>query len=229
MRQRSLRCCMVQVIARAWWANGKLFTACLPPHECSHSLTFLFFILESRHLGINANSSDDGVYLPKQRGFDHSGLLLPFSNHWACDEDKRHVAQPSAKTCLLYHNDTLLQQPIDHSNLTENMAADAAGFIRDAARRQREASAKANAAEAAAQQPFFLYFGFPQCHVNMFNNPRWANSSRNGIFGSNIREMDWAAGQVLTALKDEGLLEAGKTIVFFTSGTSQCQCGRAEE
>ena len=133
------------------------------------------------HLGINRNTSTDGYWLPKRRGFDHSGLTLPFSNHWNCDENKRHVAAPDAKRCLLYKNDTLVQQPIDHSSLTENLAADAVAFLREAAAAQHTGGADA--------KPFFLYFGFPQCHVSMFNNINWANSSRNGVFGSNIREV----------------------------------------
>ena len=173
---------------------------------------YLTGIVGKWHLGINFNTSDDGTYLPGRRGFAHSGLTLPFSNFWACDEARRHVDKPDPKTCLLYANDTLVQQPIDHANVTENMAADAVAFLRDAAARQR-----ASAAAAAPEQPFFLYFGFPQCHVSMFNNARFANSSRNGIFGSNIREMDWAAGEVLAALDELGLAQDGKTIVFFTS------------
>jgi arylsulfatase A-like enzyme len=161
------------------------------------------------HLGINQDNSTDGHWLPTRRGFDHSGPVLPFSNHWACDEQRRHVQAPDPDLCLLYEQDRLVQQPIDHSNLTENMAADAVGFLREAAAAQQRGGADA--------KPFFLYFGFPQCHVNMFNSARWANSSRNGIFGANIREMDWAAGEVLGALDELGLAQGGKTIVFFTS------------
>ena len=38
------------------------------------------------HLGINRANNTDSHYLPLNRGFDFSGLTIPFSNHWACDE-----------------------------------------------------------------------------------------------------------------------------------------------
>jgi arylsulfatase A-like enzyme len=132
------------------------------------------------------------------------GHILPFSNHWACDESKRHVAdvtaRSSTKVCFLYHNTTLVQQPIDHSNLTRTLAADATGFI---------------ARRAADGRPFFYYLAFPQCHVSMFTGTDWSNTSANGIFGDQIREMDWAVGQVLDALSAHSL--AANTLLFFSS------------
>lgn len=49
----------------------------------------------------------------------------------------------------------------------------------------------------------------------MFTNTTFTNTSKNGIFGDQIREMDWAAGQVLSVLETLGVVE--DTLVFFTS------------
>ena len=109
------------------------------------------------------------------------GHILPFSNHWACDESGRHSPKPGEdektdvsrnSTCFLYHNTTLVQQPIDHTNLTETLVADSKAFI---------------AHSVAAGKPFFWYLAFPQCHVSMFTDFAWTNTSRNGIFGDQIR------------------------------------------
>jgi len=94
----------------------------------------------------------------------------------------------------------MVQQPIDHRNLTATLVSDAVSFINT---------------HASQQQKFMYYLPFPQCHVSMFTGTNWSNTSVNGIFGDQIREMDWAVGQVLDALKDNGVDK--NTLVFFTS------------
>ena len=148
------------------------------------------------HLGINARDRTDGAHLPTARSFGFAGLSIPFSNHWACDESGANVAAPDASKCFLYRGAALAQQPIDHSNLTNAMVADAVGFV-----------------EEGGAAPFFLYFALPQCHVSLFNDARWAGSSRNGRYGATLREMDWAVGAVVDALEPI----RRETLVIFTS------------
>lgn len=133
--------------------------------------------------------------------------MLPFSNHWACDESGRHSPVPGTdpkadaernKVCFVYRNTTLAQQPIDHTTLTGSIVRDAVGFVK-----------------AHAGGPWLYYLAFPQCHVSMFTNTSFTNTSRNGIFGDNIREMDWAVGQVLEALRTTG--QDKRTLTFFSS------------
>lgn len=120
-----------------------------------------------------------------------AGHTLPFSNHWQCDESGRHKPAgsgsvfPNPAVCFLYRNTTLVQQPFAHANLTRTLVADATGFI---------------AKRGVDNKPFFFYMPFPQCHVSMFTGTDWSNTSVNGIFGDQIREMDWAVGQVRTTI-----------------------------
>ncbi len=171
------------------------------------------------HLGINNLTSTDGAHLPAYRGFDEVGHILPFSNHWLCDESGRHLPKPGVdhksdlsrdQVCFLYRNTTIVQQPIDHQYLTATLVGDAIGFIqkRAALRDQREVTAE-------TASPFFYYLAFPQCHVSMFTNTNFTNTSANGIFGDQIREMDWAIGQVLDSLDQNGF--RNNTIVVFSS------------
>ncbi|KAI8513334.1 hypothetical protein Bbelb_099730 [Branchiostoma belcheri] len=76
------------------------------------------------HLGINEFSPDDGSHLPHHHGFDFVGTNLPFTNHWACDESKVHMAHPNPIKCFLYWNATLVQQPFRHDNLTDSFLQD---------------------------------------------------------------------------------------------------------
>jgi arylsulfatase A-like enzyme len=110
------------------------------------------------HLGINNKTNNDGVFLPFYRGFDEVGHMLPFSNHWQCDESGRHMKEPNPKLCYLYHNTTVVQQPFDHSNLTRTIVADVTGFIE---RRAEDV------------KPWFYYLAFPQCHVSMFTGAHY--------------------------------------------------------
>ena len=162
------------------------------------------------HLGINEKTATDGAWLSNTRGFEWVGHTLPFSNHWACDESGRHPAsvETASKNCMLYYNATLVQQPIDHSNLSATFAADAVRFIAEHAAAKKPAS-------AATTKPFFLYYAFAHMHVSMFNGPTFDASSANGLWGDGVREMDWAAGEVLDALRAHSVDD--NTIVFFTS------------
>ena len=132
--------------------------------------------------GINRDNSTDSHYLPLNRGFDFSGLTIPFSNHWACDEKQIHVAEPLSNVCFLYRGEKMVQQPIDHRNLSMNFARDGVGFIE---------------AHAKDSDPFFLYYAFAHMHVNMFNNEEYDGSSVNGVWGQGMNEMNWEVGQAL--------------------------------
>ena len=42
-------------------------------------------------------------------------------------------------------------------------------------------------------------------HVPLFPNARFKGRSKRGTYGDIIEEIDWSVGQVLKALKDNGL------------------------
>ncbi len=156
--------------------------------------------MQRRHLGINRANNTDGHYLPLNRGFDFSGLTIPFSNHWACDEKQIHMTAPNPNVCFLYRGQRMVQQPIDHRNLSMNFARDGVNFIN---------------AHAHGAKPFFLYYAFAHMHVNMFNNEQYEGSSVNGVWGQGMNEMQWEVGQVLDALRAQSIEK--ETLVFFTS------------
>lgn len=84
------------------------------------------------HQGINSKAGD-GAHLPSNHGYDFVGLNLPFTNHWTCDESGKHMALPDVRQCMLFDGDDVIQQPIDHSNLTAIFAEDAVNFILESA------------------------------------------------------------------------------------------------
>ena len=68
---------------------------------------------------------------------------------------------------------------------------------------------------ANQQQPFFLYYAPHQPHRPFTPNARFKGSSRFGVYGDFIEELDWSVGEVLGALDRLGL--ADRTLVIFSS------------
>ena len=65
--------------------------------------------------------------------------------------------------CFLYHNDTIVQQPIVLEDLTETFLMDAKGFILD--KRDR---------------PYFLMYSLAQAHTPMIQDKKFDDSSKRG-------------------------------------------------
>lgn len=70
-------------------------------------------------------------------------------------------------------------------------------------------------AQAATDQPFFLYFAFPAPHAPIIPNDQFDGKSQAGPFGDFVFEVDDACGQLLLALEESG--QAENTIVVFTA------------
>ncbi|HUW62647.1 MAG TPA: sulfatase-like hydrolase/transferase [Candidatus Bathyarchaeia archaeon] len=64
-------------------------------------------------------------------------------------------------------------------------------------------------------QPFFLYFPLTAPHTPIVPAAEFKGKSRAGDYGDYIVEVDWAVGEVLKALEQNGLAE--DTLVIFTS------------
>ncbi len=65
------------------------------------------------------------------------------------------------------------------------------------------------------EEPFFLYYAFHQPHAPRIPHPRFKESTPHGPRGDVIVELDWAVGEFLKALEEEGLDE--NTLVIFSS------------
>jgi arylsulfatase A len=63
--------------------------------------------------------------------------------------------------------------------------------------------------------PFFLYVPHPMPHVPLFVSEKFDGKSGTGLYGDVIMELDWSLGEIMKALKNNGL--ENNTIVIFTS------------
>jgi len=71
------------------------------------------------------------------------------------------------------------------------------------------------ASNAKAGKPFFLYLPLNAPHTPIAPTPEWQGKSSLNPYGDFVIEVDWAVGQVLSAL-DQNIL-AENTLVIFTS------------
>ncbi len=140
---------------------------------------------------------------PRQHGFDFY-FGLPHSN----DMDPTAAApsgapgrpdqDPAWWNAPLYRNETLEERPADQTQLTRRYTEEAQRFIRDHRRK-----------------PFFLYFAHSFPHVPLFASGKFRGTSRRGLYGDVVEELDWSVGQILETLRREKL--ARRTLVFFSS------------
>lgn len=125
----------------------------------------------------------------------------------------------SRSACLLYRNDTIIEQPLHLEDLTLRNTNEAVKFMKETVEIHKK--------------PFFLYMAYIKVHTALFTLPENAGRSRHGAYGDNIEELDWSVGQVLEALKTLNI--ENDTLVFFASdngpflerGNEGGFCGRA--
>jgi len=136
-------------------------------------------------------------FLPTRHGFD-SYLGLPYSN----DMWPHHPERPKGYPNLpLIDGGAVLDPDVtaeDQATLTRRYTERAVKFI-------GENKAK----------PFFLYFAHSFPHVPLFAGEKFQGSSKQGLYGDVIQEIDWSVGEVLAALKQHGLER--DTLVMFSS------------
>lgn len=65
------------------------------------------------------------------------------------------------------------------------------------------------------ERPFFLYFSSQDIHVPRAPHPRHRGQSALGLRGDAMVQLDWAVGELLAAVKENGLDE--KTLILFSS------------
>lgn len=127
-------------------------------------------------------------YLPLQNGFDEY-VGFPYSN----DMIPPHYQD----IALLSGNDTLELNP-DQSKLTKLYTDKTISFIK-----------------RHKKSPFFVYIPYAMPHVPLYPGKAFAGKSKRGAYGDVIEEIDWAVGQILEAVKREGIEK--NTLIWFIS------------
>jgi len=69
--------------------------------------------------------------------------------------------------------------------------------------------------EAHKDKPFFIYYAHNYPHTPYKAGARFKGSSKDGVRGDVIQELDWSIGEIRKALEASGILD--KTIIIFSS------------
>ncbi|WP_430909615.1 sulfatase family protein [Maribacter sp. 2-571] len=142
------------------------------------------------HLG------DHPDFLPTKNGFDE-WVGIPYSN----DMWPLHPQQGSVfdfDPLPLFKNEKVIDTLTNQTHLTTLITEHSVDFI-----------------DRNKAHPFFLYVPHPQPHVPLFVSDKFKGKSDRGRYGDVIMEIDWSVGEILNALRKNGLEE--NTIVIFTS------------
>ncbi|WP_136467728.1 sulfatase [Flagellimonas onchidii] len=135
-------------------------------------------------------------FLPTRHGFDE-WFGIPYSNDmWPFHPQQGPIF--NFPDLPLYENETVIDTLVEQSQLTTQITERSVDFIK----RNKD-------------NPFFLYVPHPQPHVPLFVSDKFKGKSERGLYGDVIMEIDWSVGQIMNALKENGLEE--NTIVIFTS------------
>ncbi len=141
------------------------------------------------HLG------DANKFLPLQHGFDDF-YGIPFSHDmWPYHPLQERLKFPDLP--LIEGNDTIAYNA-DPSQFTTDFTKRAVKFIKKNKRNN-----------------FFLYLAHPLPHAPLAVSDKFEGKSERGLYGDVMMEIDWSVGEVMKALRNEGLDD--NTIVILTS------------
>lgn len=149
-------------------------------------------------------------YLPTNNGFD-SYFGIPYSNdmdltrkltsprgYWELWTKLYNELRIQDFNVPILRDTKIIEQPANQHNLSERYTNESISFI------------KKN-----KDNPFFLYLAHNFPHVPLFTNEKFRGTSKRGLYGDVVEEMDYQIGRILNTLKEEGLDK--NTIVVFTS------------
>jgi arylsulfatase A len=141
---------------------------------------------------------DQPELLPMNHGFDYF-FGLPYSEDMVPSK-----TNPGWPELPLMKNDKVIKAPADLTATTRQYVEEAVKFIKE-----------------NKSKPFFLYLphNLPGSRAVPVVGEDFSGKSGNGSYGDSVEELDWAVGQVISAVKELDL-ESGTLIVFVSDNGS---------
>ena len=147
-------------------------------------------------------------FLPMAQGFD-SYFGIPYSNDMdfvsgspnyrkLAHQDPHFLANTNHYDVPLMENERVIERPANQNTITRRYTERAVQYIQE-----------------HQNEPFFLYLAHNLPHIPLFAHPDFLGTSKRGIYGDVIQEIDWSVGQILETLRSLDMAE--NTIVVFSS------------
>lgn len=136
---------------------------------------------------------------PAARGFDESCGLMYSNDMW-----KYHPGNPKywgKHPLQFWKNNKVIDEEVDKADQTQLTTAYTEHAV-DFINRHHE-------------RPFFLYVPHSMPHVPLFCSDKFLGKSGAGLYGDVMMEIDWSVGEIMKALKKNGIED--NTLVMFTS------------
>ncbi len=146
-------------------------------------------------------------FLPDQQGFDYY-FGIPYSNDMDFvqgspnyrqeSKDPNFLANTQHYNVPLIENGKTVERPANQNTITRRYAEKSIDFIRN-----------------NQDKPFFLYLAHNLPHIPLFASADFVGTSKRGIYGDVLQEIDAGVGRIIQTLKDLDIDD--QTVVLFTS------------
>ncbi len=143
------------------------------------------------------------AFLPTSHGYD-SYFGIPYSNDMdrveSAPAGKESIFEPKTEyfDVPLMRGEEVIERPAEQHTLTRRYTEEAIQLIK-----------------SSTEKPFFIYLAHNLPHVPLFASDDFTGTSRRGLYGDVIEEIDWSVGQILNTLRELKIAE--NTMVVFTS------------
>lgn len=143
-------------------------------------------------------------FLPTNHGFD-AYYGIPYSNDMdkvevegLTKEQRFYTPKSEYFDVPLLRNTEEIERPVDQTTITKRYNNESVKFI-----------------QQNKDKPFFLYLAHSLPHVPLFASKEFEGTSKRGLYGDVVEEIDFGVGQIIETLKETGLDK--NTLVIFTS------------
>ncbi|MBL6707335.1 MAG: sulfatase-like hydrolase/transferase, partial [Planctomycetaceae bacterium] len=139
-----------------------------------------------------------GTLASNSQGFDPTIKQYAEDCVWRDGYTRESILKLEEAKCPLVLDNVVIEVPADQTQFTQRYTREAVRFITE-----------------HKNKPFFLYLAHNMPHIPLHASEEFVGSSKRGIYGDTIQELDWSTGEILRSLKELGIDR--NTLVIFTS------------